>query len=73
MTLFAIDEDGHEFAIGTEGWSCPEICCSATSTLFFVTYGDGGAVGMYLNISTHEVQTCVRGAFLIHGIPLKPP
>lgn len=45
--LFAIDEDGHEFAIETEGWSCPEIGWSATSALFFVTYSDGGAVGTY--------------------------
>jgi len=45
--LFAVDEAGKEFAIATEGWPCPEVGWSATSTLFFVTYSDGGAVGTY--------------------------
>jgi hypothetical protein len=54
-TLFAIDEVGHEFAIETDGWSCPEIGWSATSTLFFVTYSDGGAVGTY-HASTYRIS-----------------
>jgi len=53
--LFAIDEDGHEFAIETEAWSCPEIGWSATSTLFFVTYSDGGAVGTY-HVSVYRIS-----------------
>lgn len=32
--LFAVDEAGKEFTIETEGWSCPEVGWSATSTLF---------------------------------------
>ena len=45
--VYAIDEDGREFAVETYAWSCPEIGWSATSDLFFVTYSDGGAVGAY--------------------------
>lgn len=53
--LFAVDEDGHEFTVETEAWSCPEIGWSATSTLFFVTYSDGGAVGTY-HVSVYRIS-----------------
>jgi hypothetical protein len=53
--LSAIDEDGHEFVVETYAWSCPEIGWSATSTLFFVTYSDGGAVGAY-HVSVYRLS-----------------
>jgi hypothetical protein len=54
-TMFAVDEDGHEFAIETAAWNCPEIGWSPTSTLFFVTYSDGGAVGTY-HVSVYRIS-----------------
>jgi hypothetical protein len=54
-TLFAVDEDGREFAIETAAWSCPEIGWSPTSTLFFATYSDGGAVGTY-HVSAYRIS-----------------
>jgi hypothetical protein len=54
-TLFAVDQAGHEFAIEAAGWPCPEIAWSPTSTLFFVTYSDGGAVGTY-HVSPYQVS-----------------
>lgn len=53
--LSAIDEDGHEFAVETEAWSCPEIGWSPMSSLFFVTYSDGGAVGTY-HVSVYRIS-----------------
>jgi hypothetical protein len=53
--LFAVDEDGHEFAIETAAWSCPEIGWSLTSALFFVTYSEGGAVGTY-HVATYRLS-----------------
>jgi hypothetical protein len=53
--VLAVDEDGREFVIKTDGWSCPEIGWSPTSALFFVTYSDGGAVGTY-HISTYRIS-----------------
>ena len=55
MTLFAIDENGQEFAVETGEWSCPEIGWSPTSALFFVTYSDGGAVGTY-HVSAYRIS-----------------
>lgn len=54
-TVFAIDENGREFAIDTEGWPCPEIGWSPASALFFVTYSTGGAVGTY-HVSTYRLS-----------------
>jgi hypothetical protein len=54
-TILAVDENGHEFAIETAAWSCPEIGWSPTSTSFFVTYSDGGAVGTY-HVSVYRIS-----------------
>jgi hypothetical protein len=53
--LSAVDGDGHEFAVETEAWSCPEIGWSPTSALFFVTYSDGGAIGTY-HVSVYRIS-----------------
>jgi len=45
--MYAVDEDGREFAVETYAWSCPEVGWSASSAMFFVTYSDGGAMGTY--------------------------
>ena len=54
-TIFAVDENGHEFAIESTAWSCPEIGWSPTSALFFVTYSDGGTVGTY-HVSVYRIS-----------------
>lgn len=45
--LSAVDEGGREFPIDAQGWSCPEIGWSPGSSMFFVSYSDGGTVGNY--------------------------
>lgn len=54
-TLFAIDEGGHEFAIETAEWPCPEVGWSPASDLIFATYSDGGNVGTY-HVSTYRLS-----------------
>lgn len=44
---FAIDGDGRETPIDTAAWPCPEVAWAADSTLFFINYSEGGAVGTY--------------------------
>lgn len=65
-TIFTVDENGHEFAIETAAWSCPEIGWSPTSAFFFVTYSDGGAVGTY-HVSVYRISAAKIGKIDLTG------